>query len=109
MRLGINTGSIMAGVVGEKKFVYDIWGDAVNVASRLETSGESGKINISGTTYSAIKDLFECEPRGEITVKNRGPIDMFYVNRIMPELSTDENGIYPNEEFMQKYREIAGQ
>ncbi len=109
MRIGINTGPIMAGVVGEKKFVYDIWGDAVNVASRLETADEPGRINISGQTYNRIRDYFECEHRGNIMVKNRGQIDMYFVNRLRPEYSADADGMIPNNAFLKKYDEIARQ
>ncbi|GGW44444.1 adenylate/guanylate cyclase domain-containing protein [Arenibacter certesii] len=82
IRIGINTGPVVAGVVGTKKFAYDIWGDTVNVASRMESMSESGRINISEITYSMIKDYFNCEPRGEINVKNRGPVRMYFVNGI---------------------------
>ncbi len=79
IRIGINTGQIAAGVVGTKKFCYDVWGDSVNIASRMESSGEPGKINISGTTYELIKDHFLCEYRGKIQAKNKGEIDMYFV------------------------------
>lgn len=79
IRIGINTGPISAGVVGTKKFCYDIWGDSVNVASRMESSGEPGKINISGSTYELVKDHFICEHRGKIQAKNKGEIDMYFV------------------------------
>jgi class 3 adenylate cyclase len=79
LRIGIHTGEIVAGVVGNKKFVYDIWGDAVNLASRMESYGEPGKINISGSTYELIKDKFQCTYRGEIAVKNKGDIAMYFV------------------------------
>jgi class 3 adenylate cyclase len=79
IRIGINTGPISAGVVGTKKFCYDIWGDSVNVASRMESSGEPGRINISGSTYELIKDKFQCEHRGKIQAKNKGNIDMYFV------------------------------
>ena len=61
VRIGIHTGPLVAGVVGEKKFAYDIWGDTVNTASRMESSGEAGKVNISGNTFELVKDLFSCE------------------------------------------------
>ncbi len=80
IRIGINTGPVVAGVVGTKKFAYDIWGDTVNVASRMESMGESGKINISENTYNIIKEDFTCQPRGEIDVKNRGKMKMYFVN-----------------------------
>ena len=79
VRIGINTGPVVAGVVGSKKFSYDIWGDTVNVASRMETMSEAGKINISQNTYELIKNEFICEYRGEIAVKNRGKMKMYFV------------------------------
>jgi class 3 adenylate cyclase len=80
VRIGINTGPVVAGVVGSKKFSYDIWGDTVNVASRMESMSEAGKINISEHTYELIKNEFNCEYRGEIAVKNRGKMKMYFVN-----------------------------
>jgi adenylate cyclase len=79
LRIGIHTGPVIAGVVGKNKFAYDIWGDAVNTASRMESSGISGKVNISGSTYELIKDKFRCTYRGEIQAKNKGKIDMYIV------------------------------
>ncbi len=79
LRIGIHTGSVVAGVVGKNKFAYDIWGDAVNTASRMESSGVPGKVNISGTTYEIIKDHFKCTYRGKIQAKNKGEIDMYIV------------------------------
>ena len=81
-RIGINTGMVVAGVVGSKKFSYDIWGDTVNVASRMETMAEPGRINVSANTYELIKDIADVEYRGEIQVKNRGMMKMYYVNAI---------------------------
>ena len=80
VRIGINTGPIVAGVVGIKKFSYDIWGDTVNIASRMESNSEPGKINISECTYQIIKNDFDCEYRGEIEVKNKGMMKMYFVN-----------------------------
>jgi class 3 adenylate cyclase len=80
IRIGINTGPVVAGIVGLKKFAYDIWGDTVNIASRLETSSEPGFINISGTTYELVKNEFVCTYRGKINAKNKGEIDMYFVN-----------------------------
>ena len=79
IRIGINTGSVVAGVVGTKKFAYDIWGDAVNIASRMESNSEPGRINISEDTYKVVKNDFECEYRGELAVKNRGELKMYFI------------------------------
>jgi predicted ATPase/class 3 adenylate cyclase len=82
MRIGIHTGPVIAGIVGIKKFAYDIWGDTVNIASRMESTGQPGKINISGYTYELIKDRFNCVPRGKIEVKNKGQVEMYFVESI---------------------------
>ena len=79
IRIGINTGPVVAGVVGSKKFSYDIWGDTVNVASRMESMSESGRINISEFTYELVKNEFNCTYRGEFEVKNRGKMKMYFV------------------------------
>ncbi|MCB9262485.1 MAG: hypothetical protein H6607_08940 [Flavobacteriales bacterium] len=79
IRIGIHTGPVVAGIVGIKKFAYDIWGDTVNTASRMENSGETGKVNISGTTYNLVKDKFICTHRGKIQAKNKGELDMYFV------------------------------
>jgi len=82
IRIGINTGPVVAGVVGTKKFAYDIWGDTVNIASRMESNSASGKINIGENTYEQVKDYFDCEYRGEIEAKNRGMMKMYFVHGI---------------------------
>ncbi|MBV6493661.1 MAG: Adenylate cyclase [Turneriella sp.] len=80
IRVGIHTGHLIAGVIGRKKFIYDVWGDTVNTASRLESSGEPGRINISHATYDLVKEKFRCTPRGEIPVKGKGPLAMYFVD-----------------------------
>jgi len=82
LRLGVHTGPLVAGVIGREKFAYDVWGDTVNTASRLESSGVAGRINISGATYEQVKDLFVCEYRGKVSAKHKGEIDMYFVNGI---------------------------
>ncbi|MBK8396603.1 MAG: adenylate/guanylate cyclase domain-containing protein [Leptospiraceae bacterium] len=79
LRLGIHTGSVVAGVIGHEKIAYDVWGDTVNTASRMESSGVVGEINISSSTYELVKDIFVCEYRGKISAKNKGEIDMYLV------------------------------
>ncbi|HEV7405952.1 MAG TPA: adenylate/guanylate cyclase domain-containing protein [Chthoniobacteraceae bacterium] len=79
MRVGIHTGPLVAGIVGVRKFAYDIWGDTVNTAARLESSGEVGKVNISGATFELVRHHFQCTHRGQIAAKNKGEIAMYFV------------------------------
>ena len=90
IRIGLNTGPIVAGVVGIHKFAYDIWGDTVNVASRMESLSSPGRINISENTYKLVKDVFKCKYRGEIEVKNRGLMKMYFVNGIKDQAFLDQ-------------------
>jgi class 3 adenylate cyclase len=87
MRVGINSGPCVAGIVGIKKYTYDVWGDTVNIAKRLETQCEPGRINISQATYDLVKNYFNCEYRGSIEAKGKGEIDMYFINTEKPALS----------------------
>jgi len=78
-RIGVNSGSMIAGVIGRRKFVYDVWGDAVNIASRMESHGVGGAVQITQTTYELIKDEFVCEPRGTVNVKGKGEMEVWLV------------------------------
>jgi len=104
IRIGIHTGTVVAGVVGQKKLSYDIWGDTVNTASRMESSGDAGKINISSTTYEFVKDFFVCEYRGKMPVKYKGELDMYFVEGIVDNLKDENNG--PNHKFILKMQLI---
>ena len=106
LRVGIHTGNIVAGVIGERKFAYDIWGDTVNIASRMESSSEPSKVNISHTVHEKIQEFFQCTERGEIAAKNKGKISMFFVERLLPVYSQDLKGFTPNQTFWEKYREL---
>lgn len=83
VRIGIHTGDLIAGVIGKSKFVYDIWGSTVNIASRMESAGEAGQVNISAITYQLVKDKFKCNPRGTLEVKSMGKVDMYFVEGIL--------------------------
>jgi adenylate cyclase len=107
IRVGIHSGDLVAGVVGSQKFSYDVWGDTVNTASRLESSGAPGRINISPVTRDLVKDFFECDYRGKVAAKNKGEIEMYFVNGLHPELSLNGKGREPNGKFIQKYRDLT--
>jgi class 3 adenylate cyclase len=93
LRVGIHTGPVVAGVVGKKKYAYDIWGDTVNVASRMESNGEAGKVNISETTYELAKDHYNVIHRGKIEAKNKGQIDMYFVEGLKTEEIAEDDSL----------------
>jgi adenylate cyclase len=107
LRIGIHTGPVIAGVVGNHRFSFDIWGDAVNTASFMETHCLSGRINLSEATAGHAKALFELEPRGLIEVKHARAREMFFLNRLKAEFSGDSDGRTPNENFAARYRRPA--
>ncbi len=106
LRLGIHTGNLVAGVIGEKKFAYDVWGDAVNIASRMESSSEPDKINISKDTNQLVQKYFQCVYRGEIEAKNKGKIQMFFVKSLHAIYAQDLDGQIPNETFWNEYNKL---
>jgi class 3 adenylate cyclase len=103
IRIGIHTGSVIAGVVGIQKFAFDIWGESVNYASRLESNGAPNRINLSGHTFSRIKDFFECEHRGKVLTEDRKKYDMYFVKGILQSLA-DDLAQTPPPAFLRRYR-----
>lgn len=102
VRIGIHTGPVIAGVVGINKFAFDIWGDTVNYSSRMESSGQANRINISERTYSRVKDFFECEHRGKVPTKEKREMDMYFANGILPSLLSG-SGEIPPPAFLRRY------
>ena len=99
MRIGIHSGPVIAGVVGERKFTYDVWGDSVNIAAVMGQYCEPGKVNISGTTYQNVSEVFEIEKRGAVESTKKGNLEMFFLNRLKPEFSADQFGLKTNDLF----------
>ncbi len=100
IRIGLHSGPVVAGVVGTRKFAYDIWGDAVNLASRMEANSDAGRINISGPVYAQVMHAIEAVPRGPIKVKGKGEVQMYFAVRLKPEFSADAQGWQPNESLL---------
>lgn len=106
-RIGINTGPVIAGVVGKHKFTYDIWGSTVNTVQRLESAAEAGRICIAESTWHYVRSRFETESRGPVEVKHQGLVNMYYLNRIKPEFAVDGGGIAPNDQFWNESSKLS--
>ena len=106
IRIGVDSGPVMGGIVGHNRFTYDLWGHAVNVAQRMETASNPGCINISQATYDQVREFFECEPRGTIPIKNVGEVNMFFLHNLKSEFSENDS-ISPNKRFHDAYRDLA--
>jgi class 3 adenylate cyclase len=102
VRIGIHTGPVIAGVVGINKFAFDIWGDTVNYSSRMESSGEANRINLSERTFSRVKDFFACEHRGKVLTKEKRALDMYFANGILPSLVNGSDQA-PPPAFVRRY------
>ncbi|MFN5505198.1 MAG: adenylate/guanylate cyclase domain-containing protein [Flavobacteriia bacterium] len=99
IRLGINTGPVIAGIIGNIRLAYDVWGSSVNLAQRMEMLGEPGKVTVTGNTFQQIEPYFECDYKGKALTKSRTKVDMYVVQRIKPELSVNGEGLIPNSRF----------
>jgi len=102
LRIGVHTGPVVAGVIGKKKFTYDIWGDTVNIANRMESAGEGNMVNISEDTFLLINEFFDCVHRGKMPIKYKGEVDMYFVKGLKAEFSSDDDGMIPNKEMRNK-------
>jgi adenylate cyclase len=108
LRIGVHTGPVISGVVGNRRFAFDIWGDAVNIASFMEAQCLPGRINVSDTVAGHAKALFELEPRGPVEAKHQRTHEMFFLNRLKPEFSSDQDGQQPNGSFAAEYDRLTG-
>jgi class 3 adenylate cyclase len=101
LRSGIHTGAVIAGTIGQQRFTYDVWGDAVNVAARIEAHGEPGRINVSEQVYYYLQPYVVTSPRGALEVKNKSqPVTMYFIDRLLPEYSADAQGWVANERLL---------
>jgi adenylate cyclase len=108
LRIGVHTGPVISGVVGNRRFTFDIWGDAVNIASLMEAHSLPGRINVSDTVAGHARGLFELEPRGPVEAKHERTHEMFFLNRLKLEFSSDQDGQQPNESFAAEYDRLTG-
>ncbi len=108
MRVGVCTGPVVAGVIGKKKFAYDIWGNTVNIAARMESAGVKGAVNISESTRAVISRLFEAEPRGKLPIKGADPMKMYLVRGLCAEYRSQGHPLQPNTQFEKEYRRLSG-
>ena len=107
LRVGVHTGPLIAGALGTRKFAYDVWGDTVNLASGMESSGEPGKVNVSEATWRATAPLFDWTDRGPVRAEGQGQIQLYVAESIRPELSVDGLGLRPNEAFAEALAELV--
>jgi adenylate cyclase len=108
LRVGVHTGPVISGVVGNHRLTFDIWGDAVNTAAFMEAQCLPGRINVSDTVAGHAKALFELEPRGAVEAKHERSHEVFFLNRLKPEFSRDPAGHLPNESFAAEYDRLTG-
>jgi len=106
-RIGLHAGAVIAGVVGRRRFTYDIWGDAVNTAQMMEANGEAGRINISRTLYNQLAPQFEFTHHGSVEDKSKAPMEMYFLDRLKPEFSMDTAGIHPNRKLLETSNPLA--
>jgi class 3 adenylate cyclase len=104
VRIGVHTGPVIAGVVGIRKFAFDVWGDTVNFGSRVESSGAPNRVNLSDRTYSRVKDFFRCEHRGKVKTKEGRDADMYFAESVAPGLMKDAASSWPPPAFRRRYR-----
>lgn len=107
VRIGIHSGPVIAGVVGRRRFTYDVWGDTVNIAARMQAADAPGRINVSGAVYERTRALFDFEGRGRLEVKNKGPLDMFFLLGLKPEFARDDARCFPNAGFAAQYENLT--
>ena len=108
LRIGIHTGPVISGVVGNRRMTFDIWGDAVNTAWFMEAFGVAGRVNVSETVAGHVQGLFELEPRGRIQGKHKRAHEMFFLNGLKKEYSRNADSDAPNDSFLAEYNRLGG-